>query len=182
VFTRAELENALGGLLEAFPNAFNTARMERITAIVQGIALSDLKRISEHILDHARYAPLPEDFKKAIRDLGITKSSAQTRDASYRKKKIDIAYIEGDWFFNDDYVFNRALRVTVLRAQNPDHAMVKKAAEKEVECLAGRAKFIPAVGSGFPDPTKETLDFFYFKNDKKTVFDDILEKIRVPSL
>lgn len=177
--TRRELETALGGLLEAFPNAFNPARMERIQAILSGVSIGDIRRLSTHILDHARYAPLPEDFKRGIAELGIKREVVAEPGRSAKKRRINIAYIEGDWFFDDEYVFNRASRASVIRSMTPDHPMVIKAADKERLCFEGKAKFIPAVGSGFPEPDKSVYEFFYPETRKPEGFKAL--KLEVPS-
>jgi hypothetical protein len=183
MFTRSELENALGELLDLFPSAFSNARMKRITEILKGVALDDIKRISSRMVDSSRYAPLPEDFKQAIIDLGIKKSFALPQyQHKPKQKKIEIAYLEGDWFFDDEKVFKRGKSVrdcaTVYRKDEPDHPMVKKAFEKEKLCLEGKAKFIPAAGSGFPDPSKETLDFFYPLNKSTLLSFDLEELVK----
>lgn len=175
--TRKDFENVFKGLLDAFPSAFNAARVERITAIIHGFSQNDLKRLNDHLLDKSRYAPLPDDFKTAISELGLIRGS-QAQSAPYKTKKIDIAHLEGEWFFDDYKVFARGKSVKdcrmVIRSENPDHPMVIKAALKEKECLAGNARYIPTTTYQKGEIKEEVYEFFYGK--KKTLTNDALTR------
>jgi hypothetical protein len=165
---RSTFENAFKGILELFPSALGAARVARIAEITQNIEFEELRRLDKHLVDTSRYAPLPDDFKKAIRELNIQRTvSIKNTDVPHKAATLDIGFLGDDWFFDETKVFKRGKSVKdcvfILFSESPDHPLVIAAKAKIKECLSGRAKFIPTASNRHNEVEAKVFDFFYGK-------------------
>lgn len=78
MLTKTDFTMMMEKLSKCFPRTnYTKEKWERIYSKLEHLNKIDAQKVFDHIIDISRFAPIPDDFEKAIRAVGIDSSASR---------------------------------------------------------------------------------------------------------